>query len=231
MLVGGLKLAGILVEGRPQDGWAVLGIGINVAVDPAALPEELRDSAATLGAEPAAVETVLARLLVALEQWIAAGEAAVLDACRARDALRDAPVRWSDGEGTGAGISDDGALLVRTHEGRVLALDAGEVHLGRRPSRRPPRRRTVEVVVLEDRLLLEEVVLGLRLCLCLEDLGPAGRLRGGLLRARGTLPAPAPPPPSCAAAASPARAGPWGSCAGSSRRARSACATCASARR
>ena len=27
------KLAGILVEGRPQDGWAVLGIGLNVAVD------------------------------------------------------------------------------------------------------------------------------------------------------------------------------------------------------
>ncbi len=26
------KLAGILVEGRPQDGWAVLGIGLNLAV-------------------------------------------------------------------------------------------------------------------------------------------------------------------------------------------------------
>jgi len=130
VLVGGRKLAGILVEGRPQDGWAVLGIGINVAVDPAELEGELRDTAATLGLEPAAVEAVLARLLERLERWIAAGEAAVLDACRQRDALRDRPVRWSDGEGTGAGISDDGGLLVRTADGALLALDAGEVHLG-----------------------------------------------------------------------------------------------------
>src|ERR1700759_3818688 len=28
--VDGEKLAGILVEGRPQEGWAVLGIGLNV---------------------------------------------------------------------------------------------------------------------------------------------------------------------------------------------------------
>src|SRR5260221_7924019 len=27
------KLAGILVEARPQEGWAVIGIGINVAVE------------------------------------------------------------------------------------------------------------------------------------------------------------------------------------------------------
>ena len=32
VLVGGRKVAGILVEGRPQEGWAVVGIGINVAV-------------------------------------------------------------------------------------------------------------------------------------------------------------------------------------------------------
>ena len=34
------KVAGILVEGRPQEGWAVLGIGVNVAVRE--FPEELR---------------------------------------------------------------------------------------------------------------------------------------------------------------------------------------------
>ena len=28
--VDGRKVAGILVEGRPQEGWAVLGIGLNV---------------------------------------------------------------------------------------------------------------------------------------------------------------------------------------------------------
>ena len=42
MLVDGRKVAGILVEARPQEGWAVLGIGVNVALDVRALPPELR---------------------------------------------------------------------------------------------------------------------------------------------------------------------------------------------
>jgi BirA family biotin operon repressor/biotin-[acetyl-CoA-carboxylase] ligase len=45
------KLAGILVEGRPQEGWAVLGIGLNVAVRLEQLPAELQPLAA--GATPA----------------------------------------------------------------------------------------------------------------------------------------------------------------------------------
>ena len=43
------KLAGILAEGRPQEGWAILGIGVNVAVAPTDLPAELHATAATLG--------------------------------------------------------------------------------------------------------------------------------------------------------------------------------------
>ncbi len=35
VLLDGLKVAGILAEGRPQEGWAVLGIGVNVALEPA----------------------------------------------------------------------------------------------------------------------------------------------------------------------------------------------------
>lgn len=132
VLLEGRKLAGILVEGRPQDGWAVLGIGINVAVRPAELPAELRDTAATLGLEPAAVETVLAELLRRLETWLAAPGDSVLEACRARDALLGQPVAWASGEGVGAGIDDAGSLLVRTESGELLPLDAGEVHLGAR---------------------------------------------------------------------------------------------------
>ena len=46
------KVAGILAEGRPQERWAVLGVGLNVAVDLADLPEELRATAATMGLAP-----------------------------------------------------------------------------------------------------------------------------------------------------------------------------------
>ena len=53
----------------------------------------------------------------------------MLDAVRARDALRGREVRWGGQTGTGAGIDGEGRLVVRTDSGEV-ALDAGEVHLG-----------------------------------------------------------------------------------------------------
>jgi BirA family biotin operon repressor/biotin-[acetyl-CoA-carboxylase] ligase len=129
VLQAGRKLAGILVEGRPQAGWAVLGIGLNVAVRESDFPRELRDRAGTLGLEPDAVEPTLGRLLRRLEHWLAADPAAVLSEVRARDALLDRPVRWRGGAGEGAGIDTEGRLVVRTADGTV-ALDSGEVHLG-----------------------------------------------------------------------------------------------------
>lgn len=132
----GRKVAGILVEGRPAEGWAVVGIGLNVAVDLRALAEELQATAASMGRAPHEREAVLADLLAALEVRLAEPAAAALDALRALDALHGRPVRWQGGEGTGAGIDDGGRLLVRTGGG-VTALDAGEVHLSRAPCRDP----------------------------------------------------------------------------------------------
>jgi BirA family transcriptional regulator, biotin operon repressor / biotin---[acetyl-CoA-carboxylase] ligase len=128
VLVEGRKVAGILVEARPQERWAVLGIGVNVAVGPEDLPVELRKRAGGLGLPPDAIEPLLARLLDGLERWLAASPSAVLEAVRARDALYGQPVRWDAGFGRGAGISEGGHLIVRTADGEV-ALDAGEVHL------------------------------------------------------------------------------------------------------
>jgi BirA family biotin operon repressor/biotin-[acetyl-CoA-carboxylase] ligase len=130
VLIDGRKLAGILVEGRPQEHWAVLGIGINVAVRIEQLPEELRDRAATLGLEAADIELTLARLQANLERWLSAHDADVLGAFRGRDALLGRPVRWEHGSGTGAGIDISGRLLVAMADGTTTALDAGEVHLG-----------------------------------------------------------------------------------------------------
>jgi BirA family biotin operon repressor/biotin-[acetyl-CoA-carboxylase] ligase len=128
VLLDGRKVAGILVEGRPQDHWAVVGIGLNVALRQADFPPELRESAGTLGLGPEAIEPSLERLLEALEKWIAAPAEAVLDGFRARDALLDRPVRWAGGQGRATGLDGDGRLVVETAQGRV-ALDAGEVHL------------------------------------------------------------------------------------------------------
>lgn len=130
VLVGGRKVAGILVEARLLEGWAVLGIGVNVALREEDFPGELRGIAGTLGRSPEEVEPVLERLLVELECWLGADEPEVLAAVRERDALLGQAVRWADGEGVAAGIDDDGCLVVKTARGEV-ALAAGEVHLQR----------------------------------------------------------------------------------------------------
>jgi BirA family transcriptional regulator, biotin operon repressor / biotin---[acetyl-CoA-carboxylase] ligase len=124
------KVAGILVEGRPQEGWAVVGIGVNVTTQ--SFPRELADIATSLrlaGHEttPAAL---LPDLVAALDRWLRAPPEAVLEAWRSRDALKGERVRWSDGEGIADGIDDSGALRVQTGDGPVT-LDAGEVHLRR----------------------------------------------------------------------------------------------------
>ena len=134
VLVDGRKVAGILVEGRPQEHWAVVGVGLNVALIEHDFPPDLRDRATGMGLGPDAIEPTLTRLLRELERWFSAPEPDVLEAVRSRDALIGQPVRWADGEGRGAGIDDDGRLLVRDGE-RQLALDAGEVHIGAQKER------------------------------------------------------------------------------------------------
>ena len=62
VLLGGGKLAGVLVEARPSQ-WAVLGIGVNVAVELATLPPDVRARAATLGRPASALEPTLRELL------------------------------------------------------------------------------------------------------------------------------------------------------------------------
>jgi BirA family transcriptional regulator, biotin operon repressor / biotin---[acetyl-CoA-carboxylase] ligase len=128
VLVDGRKIAGILVEGRPQEGWAVVGIGLNVAVRESEFPAELRSRAGTLGLGADEIEPTLERLLAALDGWMRAAASAVLDAVRARDALRGRHIRWRDGAGEAAGIDEAGRLVVVTDTGPV-ALEAGEVHL------------------------------------------------------------------------------------------------------
>jgi BirA family biotin operon repressor/biotin-[acetyl-CoA-carboxylase] ligase len=130
VLLDGRKVAGILAEGRPQDGWAVLGIGLNVAVRVEDLPPELHATATTLGRAPEELEPTLAELLAALERTLALDTAGLLEAYRARDALRGRPITWAGGSGVADGIDGAGRLVVELEGGGHTALDAGEVHLG-----------------------------------------------------------------------------------------------------
>jgi BirA family biotin operon repressor/biotin-[acetyl-CoA-carboxylase] ligase len=133
------KLAGILIEGRPQERWAVLGIGLNVAVELDELPAELRPGAgrstaaplpaATLGRPREAIEPTLALLLEALELRLGQPADATLAAWRSRDALLGREIAWEAGRGRARGIDGAGRLVVALADGGQTTLGAGEVHL------------------------------------------------------------------------------------------------------
>ena len=48
----GRKLSGILIEARPQDGWAVIGVGLNLSIAPDEFPPGLRQPAVSLFVAP-----------------------------------------------------------------------------------------------------------------------------------------------------------------------------------
>jgi BirA family biotin operon repressor/biotin-[acetyl-CoA-carboxylase] ligase len=129
VFVEGRKLAGILIEARPQDGWAVIGIGLNLSIEPHEFPEELRETATSLrGISIAAAGEILNSQL---SKWVAAEANAVLTAWRARDILRGREVAWDGGSGVADGVDDRGYLVVVTPGGDRIAVGAGEVHLTR----------------------------------------------------------------------------------------------------
>lgn len=133
------KVAGVLAEARPDQGWAVIGVGLNVAIAQDDFPEELRETAASLlpteaeGGLPAggapSVAAALTELNEALGRWTEASADEVLDAYRARDALCGRRVSWDGGQGIAEEIDERGHLVVETGGGERVALGAGEVHL------------------------------------------------------------------------------------------------------
>jgi len=143
------KLAGVLIEARPQDGWAVIGVGLNLAISSDEFPPDLRDTAIslfdsskggrgkgrrslpavappTLPPTPLTPAEVLSRHL---DRWTEAEPETVLAAWRKRDVLRGRQVAWDGGSGVADGVDDRGYLLVVTVGGDRIAVGAGEVHL------------------------------------------------------------------------------------------------------
>lgn len=121
------KLAGVLIEARPQDGWAVIGVGLNLTIVADEFPEELRDRATSLfPADPSAAAGALSERL---GEWLDADAETVLGAWRERDALLGREVGWAKGSGVAEGIDERGYLLVRLADGDRIALGAGDVHL------------------------------------------------------------------------------------------------------
>jgi BirA family biotin operon repressor/biotin-[acetyl-CoA-carboxylase] ligase len=126
------KVAGVLIEARFPE-WAVIGIGVNVSIEPDQFPEELRWPATSIG-HGVGVDTVREAVCTALGTWTDASQAAILAEFRERDALAGRRLSWeggdpSSGSGTGAGVDERGHLMVELDGGDLVALGSGEVSL------------------------------------------------------------------------------------------------------
>ncbi|HSS43548.1 MAG TPA: biotin--[acetyl-CoA-carboxylase] ligase [Solirubrobacterales bacterium] len=144
--VEGRKLAGVLIEARPQDSWAVIGIGLNLTIEPDEFPPELRDSATSIfthgqrtqeGGSPGPSPLLSGRppllgpLNNRLNYWVKVSPDKVLAEWRKRDALLGREVAWEGGSGVADGVDDRGYLVVVTPSGDRITVGAGEVHLTR----------------------------------------------------------------------------------------------------
>jgi len=146
----GRKLAGILIEAKPQDGWAVIGIGLNLSIAPEEFPPDLRQPAVSLfgAAEPRGgsrrslpavapagppprLSTAAEVLSRHLDRWVFAEQDEVLSEWCRRDGLRGREISWDEGNRSGIadGIDDRGNLVVALPGGGSVSLGAGEVQL------------------------------------------------------------------------------------------------------
>lgn len=136
VLVDGRKVAGILVEQVPGEGdAAVVGIGLNVATDLDALPDDVSARAGSLGKTVDELDAVRNQLLVELTDALSLDAPTIVASLGSRDALVGRAIAWTgtDGgerqEGHAEGLEADGRLKVRLPDGELVHLSGGEVHL------------------------------------------------------------------------------------------------------
>lgn len=140
----GRKISGILCEcgSRPEQGvFAVAGIGLNVNLLPEDFPQELQMTAGSLRActgTPVDRAALLAAILNHLEplyrEWQQSDDLApFLPEWQQGDILAGKRIRVQEVqrqlEGTVCGVAPDGRLLLRTDDGAVCRITAGDTHL------------------------------------------------------------------------------------------------------
>ncbi|MCX8127102.1 MAG: biotin--[acetyl-CoA-carboxylase] ligase, partial [Dehalococcoidia bacterium] len=138
VLLNGRKVCGILTESELKGGqvkFAIIGIGLNINMDPLAFPE-IAAIATSLSAEtggPVSFEKVTAGLLNNLEHYylrLRSGEPLIAEWRQNMETIgRKVRVRNNDEvtEGTAEDVTADGALMIRRGDGSLATALAGDV--------------------------------------------------------------------------------------------------------
>ena len=141
LLLKGKKVCGILTEMGPKKDKLpslILGIGINLHQGNGDFPKELRKTAASLfpeGGQKPDRTAFFQRLLLRLEEachWVSEGRfQKVLVEWRKRSAISGCQIKVSQAHhcfyGQAVDVDEKGALLVRTDQGMVERITAGDV--------------------------------------------------------------------------------------------------------
>ncbi len=141
VLLGGRKLAGILIEiagDLTSDCMVVIGVGVNVLMDTADATIDQAWTSLLLSRQAGSlnrnvlIASFIRRLLPAIEIFREQGFAPFVDVWEMRDAWRGLPVRVQAGNtytlGVEMGVDARGALRLATADGELL-LNGGEVSL------------------------------------------------------------------------------------------------------
>jgi BirA family biotin operon repressor/biotin-[acetyl-CoA-carboxylase] ligase len=146
VLIAGRKTCGILMEMQSEAtrvGHIVLGIGVNLNVEPHEFPDEFRAQATSVGAQAgrqidriAFAARLYSNLERALDEHARGGFAKLRPRYEAHFRMPGREIRvvgmdGSETTGTAAGVDDDGALLVDRTNGERTRVIAGDVILAR----------------------------------------------------------------------------------------------------
>lgn len=143
ILINGRKICGILTEMKSSPlgvDFIVLGIGINVNMTPKDFAPELRDIATSLCIETGSATDRLAvagKLFQLLEKWyrtfLREGFKGIRDPFLAYSDLEGKPIQvvFRDDVqiGVAAGIDEDGSILLKTKDGEIRRVMAGDVSI------------------------------------------------------------------------------------------------------
>lgn len=143
VLIDGVKASGILVESGPaaRGLWLAIGVGVNLAQAPGGLERPATAVTARLRADfggpppiEAAAEILAESFANWMERWRNLGFQVVLDAWTQRAVGLNGACIARLGQETVSGVADgvaaDGALRLRTADGSLRLISAGDVFFG-----------------------------------------------------------------------------------------------------
>ena len=145
LLLNGKKVCGMLSEMQLNENgsidYAIVGIGVNVDLNPQAFPEDLRNTAASLNASfgknytcTAVLDNILQEFASLYRDWLKEGAQVILEPWKKLNCTLNRRVFVKDNDevifsGEVVAINEAGAIIVRNEEGESQSFDFGEISI------------------------------------------------------------------------------------------------------